>query len=297
VFISDDMFRYLKMPYQPKEEMLVNSSFYITPLLPLAAKGDYFYLLVLSKKQAKFYRADAFGMNEIKVNELPNGVDDVVHFEEKDDQKLWRTGSSGGGGGANYHGIGAGKPDDKENLAMYFDEVDETLWKEVLNRENAPLLLAGVEYLIPIYKSVAQYRNIWNDAITGNHEYDDLNSLYRLARKKMEPYFEERHQKALEMYGNHSATGLTSFLPEEVIPAAHYKRVWHLFVQEDTHVWGTFDEMKNQLTLHETQQEGDEDLTDKAIAKTILSGGEVHRLPKDRMPSGSSLAALMRYSI
>jgi hypothetical protein len=295
VFISDDAFRFMKLPMAPKDELVINTSFYLSPLVPLIPKGDYFYVLMLSKKQAKFYRADAFGMAEIKVDELPNGVDDVVHFEEKDDQKLWRTGSSGAGGGANYHGIGAGKPDDKENLAMYFDEVDETLWKEVLNKENVPLLLAGVDYLIPIYKSVAKYKPIWNEAISGNQEYVDTNSLYEHARKIMEPYFEERHKKALTMYGNHSATELTSSIPDDVIPAAHYKRVWHLFVEENAHLWGTFDEMKNELKLNEEQKEGDEDMIDKAIIKTIVNGGEVHRLSKEHMPADTKIAALMRY--
>jgi hypothetical protein len=297
VFVSDDYFKYLKMPCQPKEKIMVNSSFYVSPLMPVVSNSDYFYLLVLSKKQALLYRADAFGMVQIELAEMPNGVDDVVHFEEKDDQNLFRTGSSGAGGGAVYHGMGAGQPDDKANLAMYFDEVDETLWKEVLGKETAPLLLAGVEYLIPIYKSVAQYNHIWKDAITGNQEHADLNALYQQARKKMQPYFDERHVKALQAYGNSSATELTSSIPEDVIPAAHYKRVWHLFVREDAHLWGTFDEMNNKLVIHEKQQEGDEDLIDKAISKTILNAGEVHRLPAERMPANSPIAALMRYSI
>lgn len=297
VFISEGVFNYLKMPVTPKEEALINSSFYVSPLLSIVSNTDYFYLLVLSKKQAKLYRADAFGMEHIQIDEMPNGVDDVVHFEEKDDQKLWRTGSSGAGGGANYHGIGAGKPDEKENLAMYFDEVDETVWKAILHTENVPLLLAGVDYLIPIYKSVAKYKPIWDDAITSGIERLNANALYELARKKMEPYFDQRHVKALEAYGNHSATDLTSSIPSEVIPAAHYKRVWHLFVQEDAHIWGTFDEMNNRLTVHETQEEGDEDLIDKAITKTILNAGEVHRLPKDRMPAETPIAALMRYAV
>lgn len=297
VFIADGVFKFMRMPMTPKEEILINTSFYLSPLIPIIVNSDYFYLLVLSKKQAKFYRANAFGMVQLIIDEMPKGVDDVVHFEEKDDQKLWRTDTGGAGGGANYHGMGAGKPDDKANLAMYFDEVDETLWKAVLNRENVPLLLAGVEYLIPIYKSVAQYKPIWDDAITGSQEHEDINTLYELARKKMEPYFRERHAKALEAYGNSSATGLTSSIPADVIPAAHYKRVWHLFVQKDEHIWGTFDEMNNKLTLHETQQEGDECLLDKAVIRTILNAGEVHVLPRDQMPADSKIAALMRYEI
>lgn len=295
VFITDRIFRYIKLPLTPKEEVLLNSSFYLTPLIPVMTSKDYFYVLVLSKKQAKFYRADAFGMHYIPVPELPNGVDDVVHFEEKEDQKLFRTDTNGAGSGANFHGMGAGKPDEKANIAMYFDEVDKTLWKHMLNKENVPLMLVGVEYLIPLYKQVAQYKPIWDNAITGNHEYEDIGTLYPQVREKIEPYFNERVSKALNVYGNQSATELTSSIPEDVIPAAHYGRISQLFVLKDEHIWGTFDEMNNVLTVHGTQEEGDECLVDKAVIKTLLTGGEVFILPADKMIAGSKLAAIMRY--
>jgi hypothetical protein len=295
VFVAEGQFQYIKMPVVPKEEIIINTSFHLGSLLPIMLNNDYFFLLVLSKKQARLYRADIFDMVHIPISEMPDGVDDVVHFEEKDDQKLFRTGSSGAGGGANYHGIGSGKPDEKENLSMYFDEVDETLWKHVLNKENVPLLLAGVDYLIPLYKQVAKYKPIWDEALTGNHEFDDMRTLHEAAKKKMEPYFKERHKRALEAFGNHSGQGLTSFYPDDVIAGAYYKRVWHLFVAKDAQLWGKFDEMNNVLKIHPSQREGDEDLVDKAITHTILNAGEVHQLPLDQMPNKSMLAALFRY--
>lgn len=295
VFIADGYFKYMRLPVSPPEEVLINSTFYLTPLIPVITSKDYFYVLVLSKKQAKVYRADAFGMKYIAVPEMPRGVDDVVHNEEKDNEQLFRTDTNGAGSGASYHGMGSGRPDHKTDLAMYFDEVDETLFKEVLNKEHVPLLLAGVEYLIPIYKQVAKYKPIWDDAITGNHEHEDIQALYQQARGKMEPYFEERVTKALNVYGNQSATELTSSAPNDVIPAAHYGRISHLFVSRGEHIWGKFDEMKNELEMHASQEDGDECLVDKSVIKTLLTGGEVFILPADKMPGGSKLAALMRY--
>jgi len=234
-------------------------------------------------------------MKYIEVKELPNGVDDVVHFEEKDDQKLFRTGSSGAGEGANYHGIGAGKPDEKENISMYLEEVDETLWKEILHDEHVPLLLAGVEYLLPLFKKVSHYQHIWDKNITGNLEYTDDQQLYKQAREVMEPYFRERLNKAKELYGNQSATALTSSVIEDVIPAAYYSRISQLFVQRDEQIWGTFDEQANELVIHDKQEENDDSLLDKAVMKTILNGGEVFVVDKEDMPVQSKLAALMRY--
>jgi len=293
VFISEGEFKYVRLPFAPRSEVLMNTSYYLSPMMPLITARDYFYLLVLSKKQAKFYRADQFGMVHIPVPEMPDGIGDVVHFEEKDDKKHAQTGARGAGG-TNFHTWGSG-PDFKENIAMYFDEVDETLWKDILSTENAPLLLAGVGYMIPIYKSVAQYKCIWDEALTGNFEYEDEASIYKQAVKKMQPFFEQRHNKALEMYGNQSATGLTSSIAEDVIPAAHYSKVWHLFVAKDQHIWGHFDQMKNEITIHANKEEGDECLLDKAMLRTIQNGGEVHVLERDRVPGGSKIAALMRY--
>lgn len=295
VYISDGYFKYMKLPICPTEELLINSTFFLTPLIPVITSKDYFYVLVLSKKQAKLYRADAFGMQFIPVPGMPRGMDDVVHFEEKDDNDLIRTDTSGAGAGANYHGLGTGRPDHKTDLAMYFDEVDETIWKEVLNKENVPLLLAGVEYLIPIYKQVAKYKPIWDEAITGSHEHEDTQALYAQARGKMEPYFQERVTRALNIYGNQSATELTSSIPDDIIPAAHYGRISQLFVLKGEHIWGTFDDMNNQLTIHQNQEDGDECLVDRSVIKTILNGGEVFILPAEKMPGGSKLAALMRY--
>ena len=295
VFITEDMFKYVKMPDKPHEEVLLNSTFMLKQLVNAMTIKEYFYLLSISKKQVKFFRADAFGMKQIELEELPNGVDDVVHFEEKGDQKLFRSESGMGGSGAAFHGHGAGKADEKDHIATYLEEVDDTLWDEVLNRENVPLLLAGVEYLLPIYKSVSDYNNIWDDVITGNQEYEDTNALYQKARSVMEPYFRERTQKALQNYGNQSATALTTTNAEEVIPAAHYGRIWHLFLVKGCHVWGTFDEMENRLTIHEEKAEGDECLVDRAVIKTILNGGDVHFLSPEDMPSGAKMAALLRY--
>ncbi len=294
-FIADGFFTYFKLPVAPREEILTNKSFFLKPLVPVLASQEYFYVLVISKKQAKLYRADEFSMEYVPSNEVPNGVDDVVHFEEKDDQQLWRTGSSGAGGGAVYHGAGGGRPDEKDFLSLYMKEVDETLWAEVLHTENVPLVLAGVEYLIPIYKAVTQYKNVWDVPLTGNHQNDPIGDLHREARALLKPYFEQRTKTALESFGIHSATEKTSTDASEVIPAAHYGRVSRLFVAKDEHLWGTFDEMNNSLEIHETKNEDDECLLDKAVIKTVQTGGEVHFLDRSDIPGNGSIAALMRY--
>jgi hypothetical protein len=294
VFIAEGYFKFVKLPFAPTSEIVTESSFFVSPLIPLVTNNEYFYLLVISKKQAKLFKADYFGMEFVPVENLPEGVEDVKRLSEKD-ASTWRTGSRGGTGGANFHGAGGGNPDDKTNIGVYLEAVDDVIYKEIFNKENAPLLLAGVEYLIPIYRSVCDYHNVWEDALTGSYEHMDTTALYQQAREKMSRFFQQRVTKALEAYGNRSATELTSIDPSEVIPATYYGRVARLFVKKGEHIWGRFDEMANELTIDPEQRENSEDLLDHAVVKTITTGGEVFVLDNETMPANGVVAAIMRY--
>lgn len=294
LFIADGFFKYIKTPMPVAEDLVIESSFYVTPLVPILTSTEEFYVVVISKKQVKLFRGDAFGMEFINVPGLPQGVADA-QTPDKDQETTFRM-AEGGQGAAGYHGHGGGNNiDDKLLVATYLESADDVLWKEVLHDKTAPLLIAGVEYMIPIYKSVADYKYIWNEVLTGSYEHMDTPSLYAQAREKMQALFEQKQQKALTLYGNQSATALTASIVDDVVPAAYYSRIAHLFVQRGAHIWGTFDEMANELQVHETEQEGSEDLIDNAVVKTLQTGGEVYLLEKDQMPADAPLAAILRY--
>ncbi|QHS60286.1 baeRF7 domain-containing protein [Chitinophaga agri] len=294
-FITEDSFRYLKLPVSMQQQVYCNHSFMLTPLLPVFTNNEQFYLLTFSKHNAKLFLADAFSMKEIRVEGMPNGMDDVIHFEEKGDQQLFRTGSSGGGQGANYHGMNS-NPDHKTDIANYLEEVDRTLWKEVLNDKHIPLMMAAVDYLQPIFRKVTRYQHVTDEALTGNFEHEKAIKIYRQAREKMQPFFEKKKEQALEKYYNGSAGALTASIPDDVIPATYYGQVNCLFVKKDAQLWGTFDEKENRVIIHESPAPEDECLLNNAITQTILHNGDVYILEEGKMPAESSIAASLRYA-
>lgn len=296
VYIADGFFKFVKLPAPFVQHVYINSSFYVSPLVPFMVKAEYFYLLDLAKKDPRFYRADSFGIEHLAVEEMPSGLDDVIHFEEKEGDTLFRAGG-GGTGGANFHGTGGGRPEHKENIARYLEEVDDTIWQTYLHGENAPLLLSGQDFLIPIYKSVTKYKNIWPQPLTGNHHHQNDTDLYEDVMKVMKPYFDQPLQYALEDYGNKLATPLTSSMIGTIIPATYYGKVSHLFVKKGLSAWGSFNERENKLELSEVEKESEtsEDLIDKAVIKTIQNGGEVYFLEAGQMPNQSEIAAIFRY--
>jgi hypothetical protein len=295
LFIAKDYVKTLTLPLTVKEELFINSSFYVSPLMPILTSNEQFYMLVFSKHVSHFYLGDAFGMQELEVEGLPQGVDDVIHFEEKDKSQLFRGGGTAPGQPANFHGHGSGLADDREYVIQYLKELDQTLWKEVLANNHKPLILAAVDNLVALYRQNSHYKHISEEAIIGNYEREDKLTLWEKAREKLTPYFKAVHDDALKNYYNQIATPLTSSMPETVIPASFYSRISDLFVQKDVHIWGTFNETDNVLSIHNEKQDGDECLINKAVVKTVLNGGVVHVLDAEKMPKESVIAAFMRF--
>jgi len=282
-----------------KEEILVNSSFLLTPLLPVMERRHRFYLLVLSKHACKFYEGDQFEMKKLSIEGLPTGMDDVVPFELKEARPTHRRAGAAAGPsaavGANFHGHGSGLADEEEYLAQYLREVDQTLWTEVLHNQHVPLVIASVDYEIALFKQISNYKHISDINLTGNYEHEDRQSLYLKAKEKLGAYFREYSNEALKNYYNSSGTELTTSVVEKVVPAACFAQVSDLFVQKDERIWGSFDEVNNKISIHDVKHTDDECLINKAIIKTLMNGGEVHMLNEDKMPSKTPLAAFLRF--
>lgn len=282
LFISKDYCRYLRMRIEPVEKIYINSNFSLAPLAGLLVNPDYFYFLMISKRQAKLFRADNYGMHLVPVENLP-GHDQTPSLPDEAE-----TGDTD----SNFYGISASQTD----TALYFKTVNDVLKEAVLKNEHVPLLLAGVDAVTAAYRSISDYPHIWETTLSGNHEKENTTRLYELSRSMMQPYFDQRLNKALDLYGNRSASALTSYNLAEIIPAAYYGRVSHLFIANQDPVWGHFDKEKNELTMDpDNNSQGREDLIDETVTHTLLTGGEVHFLEKEEMPADSVIAAILRY--
>jgi hypothetical protein len=295
VFISNDFFEIKKVHLEVPEEFHINSTFHLTPLVDFYFDRPYFYLLVISKHSSAVYKSDELAMERLEIEGLPQGMDDVIHFEEKSESKLFRMGGGSSGQKGSLHGHGSGLKDDKEYVSQYLKEVDQTLMTELLANENAPLLVAGVEYVAAIFKQVSHYKNVVDVVLTGNYEHTDMGELFQKSLALIQPYLQGDSKKALKNYYDQITSPLTSSMPDKVIPAAYYKQIYDLFVEEGLHIWGTFNEAENKLIINDKKQPGDECLVNKAILKTIANGGDVHILDRDKMPNGAQIAASLRF--
>jgi hypothetical protein len=165
----------------------------------------------------------------------------------------------------------------------------------LLKEEQAPLVLAGVEYLLPIYREVNTYQYLLDGGITGNPEGLSSENLHRQAWAQVEPYFKREQEAAAARYRQLAGTGKTSHDPKEIVPAAYHGRVESLFVAVGRQQWGDYDPGVNRVNLNSKAEPGSSDLLDLAATQTLLHGGSVFAVDPSDVPDEALLAAVFRY--
>lgn len=282
IYLANGFCRYYLLPEAPEPGIYINHSFNMSPLLSLMNDRQHFYLLALGKERARLYKGDAQGMEHVPLPQLPDG----------DATQLYRT--TAGARNEVRHEATL-EPFQGTYMPGYLRDIDEVLWKNGLANEHVPLMLAAVDDMVAQYKQVSRYPYIHETALYGNFETARTDELYTQARQQLQSYFDAPVQQALANYMDHSATGLTSSIPADVIPAAYYGRVSYLFICKGEHLSGNFDAQANQLEIYDSPQHDNDCLCTQAAVETILNSGKVYLLDKEQMPADSVMAAFMRY--
>lgn len=71
---------------------------------------------------------------------------------------------------------------------QYFREIDRRLQK-ILVGETAPLVLAGVDYNLPLFRNATGYGHVLDEGIFGNPEGRPAEELHAAAWEIIKPHF------------------------------------------------------------------------------------------------------------
>jgi hypothetical protein len=295
-FISSDVFYHYRFPLKFDELLVVTDRFHIKPLLPLFTHEARFYILALSQNEVRLFRCSRYSIHEVELEGVPRSLSEALQYDDPERQLQFHTRAPAAGGerAAMFHGQGVGKDDAKDNILRFFHQVDHGLQK-ILQEERAPLALAGVDYLLPIYREANSYSHVMGEGVTGNPEGLQPEELRREAWRLVEPYFLKVQQEATAQYKQLAGGDRASNQIEKILPAAHDGRVDFLFVAVGVQQWGTFDPITFSIHLHKEPGPGDEDLLDFAALHTLLNGGTVYAVNPEEVPDGAPLAAVFRY--
>lgn len=294
-FLSSDLFLYYNLPASIPDLIVVTDRFHLKPLLPVLSRDERFYILTLSQNEVKLYQGTGLSLREVELVGLPQGIDKALQADEPEKQVRFRSGgASGGDRGSMISGHGADIEDTKDNLLRYFRQVDRAL-KDILKDAHVPLILAGVDFLFPIYREINTYPGLLEENIAGNPKGLTTEGLRKEGFSLISTRCDQEIKDAANLYQQSQGTGLTSSDIKDILIAAQDGRVGVLFVPLGKELWGNFKRDAGQLTFSETAATGGEDLFDLAAILTSINGGRVFVLPPENIPDGLQIAALFRY--
>lgn len=289
-FFTDNSFVWYSLPYDFKELLVVTDRFHLKPLLRIALQNRSFHILTLSQNTIRFFEASEMGINELHPKGMPRNLGYV--FSSKSEKQLQMH--AGGKGSSIVHGQGSIKDVRKAQLSELARRTDKVV-ANYLKKNESPLVLAGVEYLHPIYRAVNSYSHLLENGIIGNVDRLAPKTLLKKALPLVRPEFRVKRQNAVGNYEENLGTGLATDNFSEIFKASIHGRIDTLFVPVGKHKWGTFDEKTTEFKVHARAKAGDKDLLCVASTNTLSKGGKVFAVLPEQMPNSSTAAAILRY--
>ncbi len=293
-FVAPQSLHVYRLPLALEDLVVVGPRFQITPLLPLLSGNGRFYVLALSQNAVRLLQATRDSVSAVSLKGVPQNLAEALATHDRDEPLTFHTRpTSGGGWGAIFEGHGVGIDDAKDDLLRYFQRIDRGL-HPLLREEQAPLVLAAVDYLQPLYRQASSYGYLLEGGIEGNPDRLSSQELHDRAWALVAPHFARVQEQALAQYRQLAGTGRTAHDLKEVVPAAAEGHIETLFVAQGRQCWGTYDPASGQVKEHAEGGPGAEDLLNLAALHTLQHGQHVYALEPERMPDRGLAAAIYR---
>lgn len=301
LFLAPGQSRAFRLPLEFESLVVVTDHFHLKPLFPSLNHDGQFYILALSQKGIRLFQGSHYSVSEVNVEDVPASVYELLDYGEMERNLQFHSrtrtpGSASGDRPAAFHGQSVAEEDEKQDIKKYFHRIDDAL-EPFFEDGGRPLVLAGVDYLLPIYRDVNSYPHLADEEIVGSPKAWDADELHDKAWEIVAPIFAGKEAETRERYKElqANAPSRTSQALKEIVSAAYFERVDALFVDKDAHRWGAFDPETNEVVEHDEQQAGDEDLLDLAAIHTFLNSGQLFSVPSASMPDDTIIAAILRY--
>ena len=190
LYLADGQMELYQIPIAIEDsEHFIGTKPFTLPLLPEITDNGHYYFLVLNLNRIRLYEATRNVIQEVILD--PEEVAVSFTAEEEDFEKQQYLQGQGGVGdaGAMYHGHGEGSDEEKKKTILdYFNRMNNML-EPILNKNPLPLYLAGVDYLIPLYREASNYNKLQDGYIPGSFSEKDMGLLHQESWKLASDHF------------------------------------------------------------------------------------------------------------
>ncbi len=295
VFLSPGKFAYSTFPIRFREFQNIGSNFYLLPLMPVFNGDGRFFVLGLSLNKVRLFEGARDFVTEIAIEDLvPQTLQDTVGSDHEQRALQFRSGHASGGHSI-YHGQGAAKDYRKEEIVKHLREVNRSI-TEVLQDYDAPLVIACVDYIFALYKSVNSYPKLFQKNISGNPDEEHMKDMHAKAWSLLKDHFLKHRVDTLKHYQFLESKGRTTSIIDDIVFAAREGRIDTLFVEKEKQLWGELGSGGNGINIKKEKTKSSICLLDMAAKDAFLSGARVYLMKRDDMPEKESPAtATLRF--
>jgi len=293
LFITPHELRAWRLPLAFEESLDISPRLAIKRLLAAADRGERFLLLALSQNDVRLFSVTRSEITRLAADLLPENERAALNYAGADRGEQVHSAMHGSLGkqAAVFHGQGGEKDTAKRDLEQYFQVVARAL-QPLLARETAPLLLAGVDYLLPIFRSTCGYPQLAERHLAGNCDLLSEEQLFARSWEIMQPTFDRPRQQALERLPGLLGTGRASADAAEIASAALAGKVETLLADVTARELATVDPTTLRVT---PDARGTEEVVNLAVAETLTHAGQAFAVAPSELPGGGPLAAIYRY--
>jgi hypothetical protein len=189
LFMHPKLFDYYHVPGDIPYALTVSRGFNLDPLLEIMRDNRSYLVLALSHKNVRMYEGDRFTIRRLKLKNFPTnmelalGIDEYPNWLETHRVAPTRQGKKS----EDFHGQYNENETDKQMLLRFFRMIDVSL-RKFLQKKDKPLILAGVDYLLPIYREANTSPYLMKKALTGNYERANPGKLREEAWQLLKAY-------------------------------------------------------------------------------------------------------------
>src|SRR5690554_863575 len=163
-FIIDGEIEQYRLPkYLDKPIHLVGKRPFLLPMVSELNNDGNFYLLHLDTERIQLFEGSRNIFKEVELDgeEIPLSYAEEEEANDEFQGIRKRQGSVGSGGDFTAHGEGPGE-ERKQLVQNYIHRMANKLDKK-LNQNSLPLYLAGLDYLIPMFRQASKYPLLQKD--------------------------------------------------------------------------------------------------------------------------------------
>lgn len=188
IFVSSQVFRVINVPFEVEEQVIAGPRFHLKPIVRLLLADTDFYALKIGLGGSRLHHGNRYSVHPVEVPGMPDGMEDALSNDDFDTPHKTgqRMPAQHGAQATAIHAHATADEKLNRDIDRYLRRLERSV-SEYLNGRHEPLVLAGTDYLLPVYRTHNRYRALVDEDVSTNPNSLDDDALREAAWGTLSP--------------------------------------------------------------------------------------------------------------